>query len=152
VVAAEEQQAEGAQGRAVTADPMPNVALAGGSASIQPQPAGAVTSSHDEVSTGATGWRGRAATQATTLVSPLALARAAVEAHVTVWSYLRKEGEAALAHMRALSTVTSPSEVVDRQASEMTRALRAALSLGQDLAERAGRVAEEQASAPKDKR
>ncbi|MER2268195.1 phasin family protein [Methylobacterium oxalidis] len=82
----------------------------------------------------ASGWRGRAPAQAEALAGPLSLARAAVEANVTVWSYLRKESEAAVAHFRALSSAKSPTDALALQAHEMSRALNAALSLGQDLA------------------
>src|SRR4051794_1455940 len=60
---------------------------------------------------------------------------------LTVWSYLRQEGEAALAHLRALSGAKSPAQLMELQASEMARALGAALNLGQDLTKSAGLVA-----------
>jgi hypothetical protein len=108
-------------------------------------------SSQDEVSVGASSQKGRATTQAGALAGPLELARTAIEANVTVWSYLRKEGEAALAHLRALSGAKSPTELMDLQASEMTRALGSALNLGQDLIKTAGHIAEGPGSASKEK-
>ncbi|WP_162560549.1 phasin family protein [Methylobacterium durans] len=51
-----------------------------------------------------------------------------------MWSYLRKESEAAVAHFRALSSAKSPTDALALQAQEMSRTLNAALSLGQDLA------------------
>ena len=47
--------------------------------------------------------------------------------------YLRSEGDAALTHLRALSSAKSPADAFDLQAQEMARALGAALELGQDL-------------------
>jgi hypothetical protein len=73
----------------------------------------------DEVAGRVSGWRGRRVNPAPGLASPLGFVRTVVEANVTVWSYLRKEGEAALTHLRALSGAKSPAELVDLQASEM---------------------------------
>jgi len=115
VALAADEQAGEAQGTAGPADPVADETLAERRNSVSPQPA--VTSdasSQDEVSVGASGWRGRATTQARAFAAPLGLvARTAVEANNTVWSYLRKEGDAALAHLRALSGVKSPTELMD---------------------------------------
>jgi hypothetical protein len=104
-------------------------------------------SSQDDVSVGASSWRGRATSQVRALAGPLELAHTAVQANVTMWSYLRKEGDAALAHLRALSRARSPADFMDLQIGEMTRAHGAALKLGQDLANAAGHGADRPSSA-----
>jgi hypothetical protein len=117
-------------------------------------PKSAVTSdasSQDGMSAGASSWRGRAMTQAGALAGPLGLARTAIEANVTVWSYLRQEGEAALAHLRALRGAKSPAQLMELQASEMARALGSALNLGQDLAKSAGLIDKEPSSGSEEK-
>ncbi|WP_336491479.1 hypothetical protein [Methylobacterium nigriterrae] len=118
----------------------------------QPQPAQITgASAKDDVAGRVSSWRGRRVNPALGLAGPLGFARTAVEANVSVWSYLRKEGEAALTHLRALSGAKSPIELVDLQASEMARAVSSALSLGQDLAKSAGFIAKEPSSASKEK-
>jgi hypothetical protein len=107
--------------------------------------------SQDDVSVGASSWRGRPTSQVRAIAGPLELAHTAVQANVTVWSYLRKEGDAALAHLRALSRATSPTDFMDLQVSEMTRAHRAALRLGQDLVNAAGHGADGASSALNEK-
>ena len=62
------------------------------------------------------------------------LMRTLLQANLALWSYLRGEGEAALAHLHALSGARSPAEAMDLQAREVTRALGTALNLGQELA------------------
>src|SRR4051812_17450463 len=101
----------------------------------------------DEPAERGSSWRGRSAHPAQTLASPLGLARTVDQANATVWSYLGKEGEAALAHLRALSGAKSPTELMNLQASEMARALGTALNFGQDLAKSAGLLAKKPISA-----
>jgi hypothetical protein len=152
VALAADEQAVGAQSTADSADPVANETLAENRNPVSTK--SAVTSdasSQDKVSVGASSQRGRATSQAQALAGPLELARTAIEANVTVWSYLRQEGDAARAHLRALSGVKSPAELMDLQASEMARALATALNLGQDLAKSAGLIANEPSSASKEK-
>ena len=150
-LAADEKDA-GAQSTAGSADRVVNETLAESRTPVSPQPAViSDASSQEGGSAGASSWRGRATNQAGALAGPLGLARTAIEANVTVWSYLRKEGEAALAHLRALSGAKSPTELMDLQASEMARALGSALNLGQDLAKSAGLIANEPSSGPEEK-
>jgi hypothetical protein len=147
-----DEQAIGAQSAAAPADPEDKEASAESRNPFSPEPV--VTSdasSRDEVSAGASSWRGHTTTHAGPLVSPYELARTAVEANVTVWSYLRKEGDAALAHLRALSRAKSPTDFMDLQVSELARAHGAALKLGQDLVNAAGHIAEGPGSAPTEK-
>lgn len=108
-------------------------------------------SSQDDVSVGASSWRDRATSQVRALAGPLELAHTAVQANVTMWSYLRKEGDAALAHLRALSRANSPADFMDLQVGEMTRAHGAALKLGQDLVNAAGYGADGPSSASNEK-
>ncbi|GEP07875.1 hypothetical protein MOX02_59130 [Methylobacterium oxalidis] len=115
----------------------PGTGTASATASNQPQspaPASSEVIAQGKGAQPASGWRGRTPAQAKVFAGPLNVARAAVQANVTVWSYLRKESEAAVAHFRALSSVKSPTDAVALQAREMARAVDAALSLGQDLA------------------
>ena len=70
---------------------------------------------------------------------------------MTVWSYLRQEGEATLVHLRALSRAKSPADLMDLQAREASRAFGAALNLGRELAEAAGKHASNQEATAKDK-
>lgn len=136
----EEEQTDRAPGSAAPAEPAPALAFDEGISPYQPQQTRADTSSQDAVDAGARSREGRASSQAEALGSPFALARTAVEANVAVWSYLRKEGEAALAHVRALSSARSPADIMDLQAREMNRALGATQSLGRELADAAGKL------------
>lgn len=152
VALAADEQAGEAQDTAGPADTVADETLAESRNLVSPQAAATSdASSHDEVSVGASGWRGRATTQAGALAGTIGLARTAVEANVTVWSYLRKEGEAARAHLRALSGAKSPAELVELQTSEMARALTTALDLGQELAKSAGLITKRPSSAPEEK-
>ena len=99
-------------------------------------------SSQDDVSVGAPSWRGRATSQAWALAGPLGFAHTAVQVNVTVWSYLRKESDAALAHLRAMSHAESPADFMDLQVGGMTRANEAALKLGHDLVNAAAHIAD----------
>jgi hypothetical protein len=136
------------QGPAVPAGMVPDETSVESRNSVSPQDAIVPdASSEDEVSVGASRWRGRATSQVRALAGPLEFAHAAVRANVTVWSYLRKEGDAALAHLRAVSRAKSPTDLMDLQVSEMTRAHGAALKLGQDLVNAAGHSADGPSSA-----
>ena len=74
------------------------------------------------------------------LDTSLAAAHTAVEANVMLWSYLRAESAAALSHMRALSSASSLTDIMDLQARELSRALGAAQTLGRELAAGAGKL------------
>lgn len=60
--------------------------------------------------------------------------RTVFQMNVTAWAYARSESEATLAYLQALSRARTPSQVVDLQAREMTRALDAAVRFGEALA------------------
>jgi hypothetical protein len=54
--------------------------------------------------------------------------------NVTAWAYARSESEATLAYLQALRGARTPSQVIDLQTREMTRALEAAVRFGEALA------------------
>jgi hypothetical protein len=68
-----------------------------------------------------------------TLFAPPWLAQA-VDANLAFLSHLQNEGVAALAHLSALSRVTSPTDFMALQTREIERATEAALGLPQHLA------------------
>lgn len=82
------------------------------------------------------------ATGARATISAAAQPFALSEVNATLLTFLRGEGEAALAHMRALAQVKSPADLVRLQVNEMHRAADASLTCWNDLARKAGRLAE----------
>lgn len=63
-----------------------------------------------------------------------------VEIGSTVARYMRGEGEAAVAHMRALSGAGSPAELMRLQMGEVRRAADASLTCWSDVARKASRL------------
>jgi hypothetical protein len=53
--------------------------------------------------------------------------------NVTAWAYARSESEATLAFLQALGRARTPSQIIDLQTREMTRALDAAVQFGEAL-------------------
>ena len=107
--------------------------------------------SQSAVNAGAGNQEGLATFEIEALNTSLSVARTAIEANMVLWSYMRDEGEAALAHMRALSGAKSPSDVMDLQARELSRALGAARTLGRELATGAGKLVGKLGAPAKDK-
>jgi hypothetical protein len=70
----------------------------------------------------------------TWLPASLAFTQTVFQMNATAWNYARGESEATLAHLRALSHARTPSQAIDLQAREMTRALDAAFRFGEALA------------------
>jgi hypothetical protein len=60
--------------------------------------------------------------------------RTVFQMNVTAWAYARSESEATLAYLQALRGARTPSQVIDLQTREMTRALEAAVRFGEALA------------------
>jgi hypothetical protein len=60
--------------------------------------------------------------------------RTVLRMNVTAWAYARSESEATLAYLQALGRARTPSQVIDLQTREMTRALEAAAHFGEALA------------------
>ena len=149
-VPAAEEQTDSAQRSAAAADPTFALAFDEGSAPYQPQQAKADTSSQDEVNAGASDQAGRAGSEIEMLGTPFALARAAVEANVAVWTYLREQGESAIAHTQALSSLKSPADLIELQAREVSRELGAAHNLGRELADTAGKLVSKRGTTDKD--
>ncbi len=136
---------------AAPADSASALAVEEGSALHQQPRTDVDASSQDAVNSGAGDQVARATSEMEALGNPFAVARTAVQANVALWSYLRDEGAAALAHMRTLGSARSPADLLDLQAHEVSRALGAAQTLGRELADAAGKLVSKVGTPAKDK-
>ena len=66
--------------------------------------------------------------------APLTITQTALQMNMTAWAYVRGESEAGLAYLQALSQARTPTQVIDLQTREMTRALDAAVRFGEAFA------------------
>ena len=90
------------------------------------------------------------AVSSTPAAASLTFTQAAVQMNAVAWEHFRAEGEAMLTCLQALGRAQTPSQVIDLQTREMSRALEAAVRFGEAFAAPARQILTATGIWPKD--